>query len=223
MALSQHADAGGNATSTSKGIAITTTITNCLIIVSAEINGGPIISVSDVAGLTWSLHVTTAPGQFTQEIWTAFSSGTLTGNTVTVTQTTSDFLDIHVIAVGGPDSTDIFDPNASVPDQGGGEGDISTDYPETYIFGNIRSSDTASPSAGTGFTAIRSGSNHLSEYKIVAAIQDNLAVGLGGVEGISQMTATAIFESGSVRERGGAGGPRGPLGHPLYGPFGGPI
>src|SRR5882672_843414 len=170
---SAHATTGGGAT---LAPSLSTTGTNRLIFVVAEMNGGPGVSVSDTAGLTWARQAQVYAGFFDQylELWWAVAPAQLTSDTITITQTSSQFMTVDVFAVAGGDTASPFDGAAVT-----GTVDplsITTTNANDFILGAFREALTPSPTAGAGWTQISGADYQLTEYQIVSTTQAGLSV-----------------------------------------------
>jgi len=155
---------------------LTTTTANDIIIAAIEFNTPPIVSLTDVAGLTWNL----ISAQTRASVYYAKSTGILTGDVITVTIGGADFISMHVFAVKGANFTTPLDANGALPaTSGAGPAllSLTTSTPDGFLFGAYRADDNCT--AGAGWTTI-SGANYLlTEYKIVSAIQSGTTVPIG--------------------------------------------
>lgn len=173
---------GNNASTTSIGVNLTTTQTNDYIIVVIETNGGPVVSVSSVAlGSFTFMASQLVPAQTTQyeEVWYKFSSGTLTADTITVTNSIANFITVDAFGVSGSGQLSaIFDsggPQTSATDPIS----ITTASPSTMVIAGFRVG-TTSPTNGAGFTQIAGANFALVEYKLLSSAQTlSCTVGTG--------------------------------------------
>ncbi len=182
-------DGSGHATNgawSGNTVTLTTTAAG-VICVAVEANGGPVTSIT-ARGLTFTKRSgpTSSGTDQTLEIWSAASSTAQTSLVITVnTSFASRFATVDAFGVSGCDITTIWDSNASLPDvrgTGGPTADpaiVSTTTADTFIIGAFRMGSQATPTAGTGFTAISGADYLLTEYKIVAAAQTSLNVTIG--------------------------------------------
>lgn len=195
IAIDGSTGSNSGATASSFTLTLTTSQTNDIIVVANISNNGgalspAISSISDVAGLSWSkrslLTLSCGGGcAATIEYWTAKSPSTLSSDVITVNLTNaSQFRTSTAFGISGITVASYFDPHSGLPltENTSPALQISTTNADDIILGFYRMSSTATPSAGTGFTAIYnpSGGYFLSEYKVVSSPQTNLTVGLGG-------------------------------------------
>ncbi|MGH2612811.1 MAG: hypothetical protein ACRDFB_07150, partial [Rhabdochlamydiaceae bacterium] len=139
--------------STSLQVTISTAGINRLIVVVAQLNGaGTQPTISDTAGLTWTLRANGAAFSNPYGLceWTALAAAQLSNDVITVTQEVSNFIIITAVAISGVNMTSPYDPNASCPNvntSGSGTPVISTDNADDFILAAARYVSTSSPSA----------------------------------------------------------------------------
>lgn len=179
--------AGNQAAGTTVTATLTTTTANDIIVACFLRNGGAIVSVADVAGLTWNLLGNADQGGGQQiTVYYAKSSGILSGDVVTVTLNASTFITLHVFAVSGADFTTPIDANGALP--------ATTAVPATYVslttssandflFATYRFGNFPTATAGTGWTTIQGTDYLLTEYKIVSATQTGTSAPIGTNDG----------------------------------------
>lgn len=166
-----------NGSTTSLAANITTTLSNCIVCCVVTCNGGPIVSVT-ASGLTFSHQADNGNNDHDRiELWTAVAASTQSAVSITATQTNAgQYMVMDVFAFSGTDTSSTFDgsPVTGNPDPLS----ISTSVADTVIVGCYRV-NTASPTAGTGFTAVSGADFQLTEYKIVSSTQTSLSVTVG--------------------------------------------
>jgi hypothetical protein len=122
--------------------------------------------------------------QFLDEYY-AVATSPLTSEVITATMTGTPSSNFYIIldafAVNGANVSSPFDPNGSLPGLvGTSTGNVgtwpigSTTNSNTLIFGAMFFDATGSPTIGSGWTALGSTFNYLSEYKIVSSPQTGL-------------------------------------------------
>lgn len=163
---------------------LTTTKTNCIIVVVSEINSQFITSISDAAGLTWQSRAITGTGT-DLEMWWAKSAATLSSNVITVNMTGGGFNAIDAFAVSGAGfAVSPWDANGSLPVKSNANSTvtISTVASRAMVIGAYRFQNQSAPSQGAGFTLISGADFLLTQYQIVSLPQTNLNVvtGSGG-------------------------------------------
>jgi len=210
MALAIDGTAHANSSSSSDTVTLTTTGAGLVVVVVLGNSTGGVTGVTS-SNLTFSEYaVSTTVSDFVLEMWTAESGSALTSEVITVNLASSGFLTIDAFGVSDYDTGNIFDDNASIPvtvidgdaETPGEEADpisISTDALDTMIIGAFRFQGTASPTAGSGYTAVSGADYLLTEYQIVSSAQSSLTVDVGTGSGDSNgAIATAIRESGTT-------------------------
>jgi hypothetical protein len=156
-------------------VALTTTQPNDVIVLDVVQNGSAVKSVSDSAGLTWTLRATTGSGSETISEYYAVAPAALPADSISVSfNGPTSYVDLNAFAVSGADPAAPFDgaaPSAAAT----GEPAITSSNPNDFVFAGYRFQNDQSPSAGGGWTAIESaGGYYLSEYQITSAAQTNL-------------------------------------------------
>lgn len=181
VTIDGSASVTGSGPSTTHNITITTTNANDLIIIAIQSNASVVNSVSDVAGLTWTqLGVRTG----TMTVYSAFSTGALTSDVVTVTYSSDPAFDSIVIwGLNGVPTSNQFDSNGALP------GTTTTSTPLTLTTSNAcdflfaaYSDNSGTVTAGSGWTLVpTSGGNFMGvEYKLVTTTQAALSATVGG-------------------------------------------
>ncbi len=185
-----------NSSAATTSITLTTTKTNNIIILVIETNGGPISTVSG-GGLTWARRAQNSAGTTNIETWWALASSILSGVTITVTPTTTNFTTVIGFAVNGAKTSSPFDGTAvTVSGIPSDPISISTTAANTMIIGAFRFAGTSNPTAGSGFTGLALNADFaLAEYQIVSAPQAGLSVTVGtGVGNSNGGIADAIVQ-----------------------------
>lgn len=103
--------------------------------------------------------------------------------TITYENGGTTFSTIDCFGIANTKTTSQFDPNGTVPATAATFPSdplaISTNNANDFILGTFRQNSAASPTAGTGWTAVSGANFLLTEYKIVSATQTLLAVTVG--------------------------------------------
>jgi hypothetical protein len=165
-------------------VTLTTTASGIIVVAITHNKGSdnPIASITDGAGLTYNLIAHTFAGVGNFDLWYAVAASTVSSNIITVTPTASaDYLTIH--AFGVDITAPALDADASNPNSGtSGARTISTATADTVIVGAFRSSGTANPTAGAGFTRILGGTGGgftLTQSAVFGSTQSGLSVNSG--------------------------------------------
>ena len=81
----------GNATATSTSVTLSTSHSNDVIVAFIADNFGPVVSITDTAGLTWQERARNVgiAGQYFEEEWYAIATSSLSSDVITITQTGS--------------------------------------------------------------------------------------------------------------------------------------
>lgn len=170
---------------------LTTASAGDLICVVCTINNTYVTSVTS-ANVTFSKRVdqlvsngicSSSPTNSCLSFWSGVASGALAGEIITVTLNASTgFMTCDAFAIQNQAG---FDTNVALPTVGNLGSNvpiatISTSNANDMLLGLYRMSTTASPAAGTGWTAISGADYQLVEYQKVTATQTNATAPLGG-------------------------------------------
>lgn len=171
---------------TSQTITLTTTKTNDIIVVCAVAGSSTVSGVSDTSGLTWTHRGTNTTSGQRLETWWALATGTLSGDTITITYGASNTYEVIVFAVNGAHTAGPWDTNAGLPATSGfaGAPSISTSNANDFIFGYITGASGLSP--GAGWTTLKLFSFSFTEYQIVSSTQSGLSANYSGGSGTVQ-------------------------------------
>lgn len=210
LTLDGHASSVGAAANTAT-VALTTSLTNDIIVVMAfsQKNATPhrtVSGITDTAGLTWTkrsaIAQDSAVGQFITcfidaEVWWAYSSGALTGDTITVTY--SGATDAGVLIAFGVNSSGTafsasspWDTNGSLPATNFTAGvvtpsaTVSTTAANTLLFAVSAGNQIYGGTAASGYTEIDfntdfggSGAGESAQYQVFASAQSGITVNGG--------------------------------------------
>ncbi len=179
---------GGVSASAISG-SLTTGNAEDVIVLFIETNGGPVTTVSDTAGLTWTRRRSVVYGSVQQlDEWYAVAPTALSGDIITVSQTYSAYLAACAVAVSGANTSDPFDANSSVPAAAAGaSASISTSNAADFVIGAYRVGATASPTAGAGWTQDCGKYYLLVEHQFTSAAQSGLVLTIGTGSGNEQV------------------------------------
>ena len=167
---------------------LTTTSTNDYIIATITTNQGPLTSVvgSTLGAFTRLIAFQDAGAPaHTVEIWAKFSATAKTSEVITATNVLAGFATMDVFGVKNSGQTGLWLDNNS-PVKGIGDPVSVTTYAAiTLVIAAFRC-NTASPTAGSGFTTLSGADYHLTEYKILTSAQSlscTMTVGVGTADG----------------------------------------
>jgi hypothetical protein len=184
--------AGSTTTST---VTITTTHTNDLIILADQFNSAGITSIVDTAGLTW-VQVGSHTG--TMSVYSAFSSGVLTSDTITITYNSPPGFDsIVVFGLNGVPTSNYFDPNGALPGTTTTVGTpltLTTSNACDFLFAAYADNTGAGIAPGAGWSLISgSGGNFMGViYKLVTATQSATPAAVSGGTTIKNGVGSAV-------------------------------
>lgn len=182
MALALDGTAITNVTANVAVLSLTTSSANDIICVASAENSGSISSIVAI-GLTFTKRAISTGGQFI-EYWTAVASSALSSLVITVNYSAVSFTTVCAFGISGADTTTKFDSNAVLPvvNSSSTITTLSTTAANTMLLSFYRQGGTASPAAGSGFTAIaaQAGGFALFQYKIVSSAQTNVSCGKDG-------------------------------------------
>lgn len=157
-----------------------------IIVVPVAVNSGDITSIVG-SGLTFTKRAEEpngGGGSQPIEYWTSLAASPLSSVTITINNSTSDFITAAAFGISGTNTSSPFDANGVLPitKTSGTISTLSTSNANDILLCFYRQSAISSPTAGSGFTAISGGSNPyaLWQYKIVSTTQSNLSCGEGG-------------------------------------------
>jgi FecR protein len=175
--------------SVATSVSLTTSNANDVIIVDIVQNGATVSSVTDTAGLQWHLRAVAGAVPFATYEYYAIAPNALSADAITVNFVgTTSYVDVNAFGVSGANTSSPFDSNASVPAPTTSTGSITTSNADDFIFAGYRFGFNATPTAGSGWTAINaSGDYYLSEYQIVSTTQAGLVA-----------TASSADENGGI-------------------------
>jgi hypothetical protein len=166
---------------TSVNVGITTANANDAIVVLANTNGGPVVSVTSSPALFFTQRATVGTNPNAMEEWWS-SCPTAQAYTITVTQTSNAFILVDVFAVSGAPGWNSNPFDGSAVTNPSSYASITTVNPHTFIFGCTRDANSG-PSAdtGSGWTQLQGGSlNVCDEYQIFSTIQSGLTISFIG-------------------------------------------
>ena len=181
---------------TSQAVSLTTSNTNDVILMVVAGTGGPVVSVTS-SNLTFTRRSVTfkVVPSTTLEVWYAISSGTLSSESITVTQTGSSTLVINAFGLSGANTSTPWDTNVSLPAFGNTSATGSTTNANDLLLFCERFS-TVGPSLPTGFTSIYSSANLCTAYQIVSSTQTSVTV--TDPSGLAQCVSLDALQQGSA-------------------------
>jgi hypothetical protein len=191
---------------TSASVTLTTSNVNDVIILDILQDGTAVTSVSDAAGLVWHQRAVAGPDPNTIYEYYAIAPSALSADAITVNFAgASSYTDLNAFGVSGANLSAPFDNLGSIPaTPAGGAGSISPSD-DDFVFAGYRFFGNATPSAGSGWTAINaSGGYYVSEYQIaepqagLTATASSTAEDGGIVDAISSAIAATTVDSGST-------------------------
>ena len=170
---------------------MTTANANDVIILNIAENGTTVSTISDTAGLTWTLKAVAGSASGTPLYqYYAIAPNALSADTITVNFTgVQPYVDLNAFGISGANTSSPFDTNTSLPGtSASGTVSATTSSANDLIFATYRFGSTSSPNSGSGWNTINaSGNYYLSEYQIVSATQAGLVA-----------TASAADENGGI-------------------------
>jgi hypothetical protein len=186
-----------NAVSNSLVLTYSTTNTNDIICVAITSNGGPVTGVSSVAlGALTPINSTFVSGTPAQsmDLYCKFSAAAQTGDSITVSTTSSAFVEAIVWGISGAASSNFVDTTTLTSVNSAAHMSINTNSSPTheFIIAVYRTGFT-NPTAGAGWSQVTlSGLFTLVEYQIVSTAQ----VGLSATIGAGDTTQNAGVAAG---------------------------
>lgn len=205
---------GTVAAATSLTVALTTANAGDVIVVFAACNGcfqtGPLATIDDTAGLTWTLRASTpvievGQGQWQSLLeWYAIAPAALAADQITVWQWTAEIITVVAFGVSGANTAAPFDANASLPaTAGSGAVTVSTNGSQTLIFGAARLSPVSPGNMPAPWTTIETGDWAVAGYQIFSTPQSSLTIPLPS-GGASNGTIGDAIVAGGAAEVGAA-------------------
>ena len=193
----------------SNGVIVTSSSTTAAVTLSTAQSNDVIVLVSEANGVSQTgstAHITSISAgtlSFTNrvllslinnqsiELWYAVAASPLSALSITATYGTSIVATMCAFGISGANTTTIVDPNGVLPVNNNTAADptFSTTDANTFVIGWLRFGSIATPTAGTGWTAIYAPTNGygLLQYQIFSAPQSgttcNVGTGSGGENG----------------------------------------
>ena len=199
---SGHVTSGG-----ASSITVTVSTTGAgYVLVFPGGNGGPVTSVSGSTLGAFTKKVSGGNTGFYVDCWYKASTGALTSEVITVTQTTNAFITVDALGVKGATG---FDANAGAVVLTTNSSDllVSTTTAETFVAAAYRMGSQPTPTAGTGMTQVSGANFQLTEYKRVTTAQTNLDMAIGtGAGDPNGGVAVALVGAASTTAVGTAAG-----------------
>jgi hypothetical protein len=203
MALAIDGSIGFTGTTNPITCILTTTQSNDIIIVSSSANTATVTSVTG-GGLSFTQRAASPGGSDVSE-WSAVAASPLSSVTLTINFSgTPSACTGCAFGVSGANTSTIWDSNGSIPASNSTAGDptFSTTNANDIVIGSIRG-NTATPTSGSGWTAIYAPSNgfYICQYQIFSSPQSGTTCALGTgsgngngyvVDAIIQATVTPI-------------------------------
>ena len=147
-------------------------------------------SISD----TWSMHWQSRGGivfgnngrDQLQEFWAINWAGPLSSDTITesISGCGGENNGLIVVAIGGANAWNPFDPDSVLPSQGSGQGTstsvyVSTGNPLDFIISGVQHGGSSVPTPGSGFTIATSTGGAAAEGRLVSSTISNSPVTFG--------------------------------------------
>ena len=184
--------------SVSSGTTITLTLPSCkagdliVVAISGSSSSGTLAvsSVSDTAGLTYTQRTSEKAGGESLFEWYAFSTGSLSSDTITVRMSATHAYSIEAFGFTGVSQSNIFDSNSAVPARSSGSfstpsvSGVSTSNANDIIIAMEGDGSGSAQTVGTGYTLIAaqnpsSGQTIAVEYEVVSTTQSGATVSFG--------------------------------------------
>jgi len=141
-----------------------------IIICDICANTGPVTSVVSSALGAFTRHTGTGGGQATDR-WYLVAASAQTSDTITVTQSGSNFICVDAYEWKGVNTSSPWDAGGPVVNASPDPQSITTVNANAAVIAFFRESSTATPTAGSGFTQISGANFQLTEYKILSSTQ----------------------------------------------------
>ena len=144
-------------------------------------NFGPVVSITDTAGLTWQERARNVgiAGQYFEEEWYAIATSSLSSDVITITQTGSGVIPVDAFGVSGANTSSPFDGTAATNASGDITG-YSTSNADDMLIAGYREGTYPSRAAGDFGSAaanlIASANYALTQNLPVTAIQSGITV-----------------------------------------------
>jgi len=165
-------------------LTLSTTKTNDIIVVAAEINGTTISGISDTAGLAWTKRKSLG-GASNLEYWYAVAAGILTNDVITIAFAASaSFAAAAAFGINAAKIATPFDTSVNFPYSAAADPiSYTTTGPNELVIGMFRFNTTATATQGAGATLIRAGSYQLCQYMAQATAGTYSMPGAGNAPG----------------------------------------
>jgi hypothetical protein len=167
-----------------------------VIIADVTANSGPVVSVVSTALGNFTIHATTAFGQSTER-WVLIAGSAQISDTITVTQSASNFMTIDCYEWKGVNTSSPYDSGGPVI-QTTAPQSITTHNAATAVIALFRNNSTASPTSGSGFTQISGANFQLTEYQILASIQTLSCTETTGTADVGGVILDALVQASAT-------------------------
>lgn len=202
MAIALDASVHGNTTAASLGLSLTTATAGDVILAFVTTNGGPVTGVSGSTLGAFSSRkqqLSSDGGTSYIELWYKVAAGTLAGETITTSTTSSAYLTVDIAAFSGCNTATPFDVNGSLPNGvASGLSTVSTTAASTCVVGGYRLTGSGNGSAGSGFTQVGGGDYQLVEYQLFSSAQSGLSITVTGANGENGGIGDALQQAGAA-------------------------
>lgn len=202
MALAIDGSIGFTGTTNPITCVLTTTQSNDIIIVSVAPNGVTVSSITG-GGLSFTQRAESAASGNAEYEWSAVAASPLSAVTLTINFSAAPSACTGcAFGISGANTSTIWDSNGSIPATGVAAADptFSTTNANDIVIGSIRG-NTATPTAGSGWTAIYAPTNgfYICQYQIFSSPQSGTTCALGTGSGNGNgYIVDAIIQGSSV-------------------------
>ncbi|HZW55755.1 MAG TPA: hypothetical protein VFF30_05650, partial [Nitrososphaerales archaeon] len=155
-----------------------------IVVTAVDQASDTINTPTDTAGLTWTLRKSVVNGGLHSYYWYAIATGSLSSDSISVTASASCVIALTAFGISGANTASPFDSNSGLPASATGSSTspsvtISTSNANDMLLGIPAAVGSATVSAGTGFTQIKTSTSPGTgdEYEIVSALQSSSSVG----------------------------------------------
>lgn len=167
-----------------------------VLVVDVGANSAPVVSVVSAALGNLTLWSTTGGGQ-SGERWYYKNTTAQTSDTITVTQSGSNFISVDAYEWQGADTTSPFDPAGPLVFTGfpSDPNSLTTTKANTAPIGFFRQNSQSTPTAGSGFSTISGADFQLVEYKILSSTATVSFTETTGLHDTLSLLADAIVQA----------------------------
>lgn len=179
-------------------VTISTNQQNDVVVLMIRTGGGPVVGISDTAGLSWLPRAAVGASGNVFEEWYAIAPSVLTSDVITMTRTSDagNPMTIDAIAVSDVHLDQIWDSSATLPAKIESPPDFATinvDHTTSFVLGGFDMSVQGN-GGGAGYVVVSNVDGVLTEFKVCEGQQVGLVVDQAGGGTVGRIIADALTQ-----------------------------